>query len=133
VFERPEILRLAGALAAHTADRQSVVARNVANADTPGYRSKDLEDFAAIYRAGSDMTLRQSRSGHQSGHHAGDGVAGAVARTVDAGGQASPNGNTVSLETEMIRAVEVKRGHDIALAVYRNSLDMLRAALGRGR
>lgn len=129
MFERPEILRLAGALAAHTAERQSLVARNVANADTPGYRARDLPDFADIYRSGPDATLRRSRPGHFA---AGIDTAAPI-RSIESAGPASPNGNTVSLETEMIRAVEVKRGHDIALAVYRSSLDMLRASLGRGR
>lgn len=129
MFERLEILRLAGGLASHTAERQSMVARNVANADTPGYRARDLESFADIYRGGSDMDLRRTRDTHMDPAHTHD----PAARIVDAGGQAAPNGNTVSLETEMIRSVEVKRGHDIALAVYRTSLDVLRSSLGRGR
>ena len=48
-------------------------------------------------------------------------------------GDASPNGNTVSLETEMIKATEVRQQHDLALATYRGGLDLLRTALGRGR
>jgi flagellar basal-body rod protein FlgB len=43
----------------------------------------------------------------------------------------SPNGNTVSLETEMVRAVEVKQQHDMALAVYRTVSDIVRTSLGR--
>lgn len=128
MFEGLEVLRMAGSLAAHAADRQALVARNVANADTPGYRARDLESFAAVYRTG-DSDLRRTREGHiRSG-----GQDAPAARVLDAGGPASPNGNTVSLEEEMIRSVEVKRGHDVALAVYRSSLDLLRASIGRGR
>jgi flagellar basal-body rod protein FlgB len=106
-----------------------MVARNVANADTPGYRARDLESFADIYRGGSDMDLRRTRGAHLDPAR----TAEPAARIVDAGGEAAPNGNTVSLETEMIRSVEVKRGHDMALAVYRTSLDLWRSSLGRGR
>jgi flagellar basal-body rod protein FlgB len=129
MFDRLEILRMAGGLASHASERQAVVARNVANADTPGYRAEDLERFADVYRASGGPDLRKTRDGHvdaPSAHQV-------EARRVDAGGPAAPNGNTVALEDEMIRAVEVKRGHDIALAVYRTSLDLMRASLGRGR
>jgi flagellar basal-body rod protein FlgB len=44
----------------------------------------------------------------------------------------SPNGNSVSLETEMVKAVEVKRQHDQALAIYKSSMNVLRASIGRG-
>jgi flagellar basal-body rod protein FlgB len=43
----------------------------------------------------------------------------------------SPNGNSVSLETEMVKAADTQREHDLALAVYGKSLDILRASLGR--
>jgi flagellar basal-body rod protein FlgB len=129
MFDRPEVLRMAGSLAAHASDRQAVVARNVANADTPGYRAQDLHRFAEVYRTAGTADMRRTRDGHIGAEEAGR----TSAAVVDAGGAASPNGNTVSLEDEMIRAVEVKRGHDVALAVYRTSLDLLRASIGRTR
>ena len=46
MFQQPEILATASALARHSSQRQSLVAENIANADTPGYRSRDLDDFA---------------------------------------------------------------------------------------
>jgi flagellar basal-body rod protein FlgB len=53
----------------------------------------------------------------------------AVAKDPDA--VADPNGNSVALETEMLRAVDVKRQHDRALAIYKSSLTVLRTAIGR--
>ena len=47
------------------------------------------------------------------------------------GGTMSPNGNSVSLEGEMVKAADVKREHDLALAIYGKSLAILRASLGR--
>lgn len=129
MFESLDILRMAHGLAAHTGARQAVIAQNVANADTPGFRAKDLAGFAETYRDAGGLDLRQTRSGHLASGTSDT----ASLRAMDAGGQASPNGNTVSLETEMLRGVEAKRGHDLALAVYRTSLDVLRTSLGRGR
>ena len=41
MFEGLEIFQLAGGVARHAASRQAVVAQNIANADTPGYRARD--------------------------------------------------------------------------------------------
>ncbi|MEI2806001.1 MAG: FlgB family protein [Albidovulum sp.] len=128
MFEKPEVLTIASSLAAHAAARQSAIARNVANADTPGYRAQDLPDFAETYRAEDAAPLRRTRAGHV-GAGSGSGVAIATDRV--GGGTMSPNGNSVSLETEMVKAADVKREHDLALAIYGKSLAILRASLGR--
>ena len=46
-------------------------------------------------------------------------------------GAASPNGNSVSLEAEMVKAVDVKQQHDMALSIYRSVSEIIRASLGR--
>ena len=112
----------------------SVTGSNIANADTPGYVARDLADFRDVMAeerlssvAGG---LRTSRSGHVAASHFAEDPG--VLQT-ETPGDASPNGNTVSLETEMIKATEVRQQHDLALATYRSGLDLLRTALGRGR
>ena len=61
------------------------------------------------------------------------GTAAPAYRSTDLGGEASPNGNTVSLEQEMVRGTQAKSNHDLALTVYKTSLDIIRTSLGRGR
>jgi len=129
VFEKLEILRMARGLAEYSANRQAVVSQNVANSDTPGYRARDMRAFSEVFETGAGLDLRETRASHLRPAETDTDAF----RLVDAGGQASPNGNTVSLEAEMVRSVEVKRGHDMALAVYRTSLDLMRTSLGRGR
>ena len=46
-------------------------------------------------------------------------------------GQTNPNGNGVSLEEQMLHAVDVKRQHDRALAIYKFSLGVLRSSIGQ--
>lgn len=128
MFEKPEVLTIASALAAHAAARQDAIARNVANADTPGYRARDLAGFADVYRADDAAPLRATRAGHVGASEASRTLA---ASDRASGGAMSPNGNSVSLESEMVKAAEVKRDHDLALAVYGKSLAILRASLGR--
>ena len=42
-----------------------------------------------------------------------------------------PNGNGVSLEAEMLNAVEAKRAHDRALSIYRSAMEIMRQSIGR--
>ena len=123
MFENLDVMRMAQSMARHAGIRQAVVAENIAHADTPGYKARDIADFSANYEAPG--TMRATRPTHLNG-------------TQDMSWEpfeldlpASGNGNSVSLETEMFRSVEIKRHHDRALAVYQHSMEILRTSLGR--
>lgn len=109
MFENLDVFRMAQGMATHASRRQTLIAQNIANADTPGYRAVDLRSFAD--------------------HWSGKGVTAGLdhARPIERPGLRSPNGNTVSLETEMIASAEVQRDHTRALAIYRSALTILRA------
>lgn len=127
MLEKLETIRMSRAMSAHAAERAKLVAGNVANADTPGYLTRDLSPFAESYRSASAPPMRATRPGHLEGTGAG----GTDAHMIEERGGQSPNGNSVSLEDEMVRTAEVKRQHDMSLAIYKSSLTMLRSALGR--
>jgi flagellar basal-body rod protein FlgB len=127
MFEKLELTRMAQALAAHSGARMSAIAENVANADTPGYKAQDLPSFAQVF-VGGGLELRATRAGHLTDRPADLAL---VADT--APGRAAPNGNTVSLEAEMVKSVEARQSHDMALAIYRATSDAVRASLGRTR
>jgi flagellar basal-body rod protein FlgB len=121
MFESLDLFRTSGALMRHAAQRQAQAAVNVAQADTPGYRARMLPSFAEAMGEGG---LRATRPGHLGQPPA------SRARPVDAGGEAAPNGNTVSLEREMFASVQASREHNQALAVWRHAVTVLRASLG---
>ena len=120
------IKAMAHQMAAHAAARQAQIARNVANADTPGYRSTDIPDFADI--VSPNVAMKATRPGH-----IGATTSVGTAKIVDRGGEASPNGNNVSLEIEMMRGAEAKQAHDMALSIYSSARDILTSALGKNR
>jgi flagellar basal-body rod protein FlgB len=127
MFEKLELTRMAQGMAAHAGARLALVAENIANADTPGFKARDLPAFAEVF-ADSGAALRRTRQGHLAdteGRHHGAPV---LVR-----GSAAPNGNTVSLELEMVRSVDVRQQHDLALAISRATSDVIRASLGRAR
>ncbi|MEL6478756.1 MAG: hypothetical protein AAFR17_15610, partial [Pseudomonadota bacterium] len=126
--------------ARHASTRQALVTDNIANADTPKFRAKDVKPFADIYEAPGAQLPRAhfvpaaSRPGHTGGIELSSGNAGLPgmeALEITQIGAASTSGNTVSLEDQMVRGAEAKLNHDMALTIMRKSMDMLRATLGR--
>ena len=129
MFQNLAVFDAAYAMATHAGQKQALIAQNVANADTPGYVARDLPRFQDIYapRDGGGHVPRATRSGHLHGM-----VDGSVTSMVEMDRSfASPDGNTVSLETEMLRGTDAKRQHDRALAIYGSALSILRTSLGR--
>lgn len=125
MFDRIDTMRMARDLGAHAANRQRVIALNVANADTPGYHARDLRGFDP--ERGSAIGMKATRPQHLAAAPWGSHRAAAVAD----GGEPSPNGNTVSLEAEMVRSADAKRQFDLSLSVMQSGLTMLRTATGR--
>ena len=127
MLDNINILKVASALARHSAQRHSVLAENIANADTANYKAKDLESFTDSYSRMSDRN-GLVRSGLSND------MKSAVWQTeeIKTTGVASPNGNTVSIEDQMMRSIEAQQDHDAALTIYKKTIDLLRTSLGRG-
>ena len=113
-------------------ERQSVLAQNIANADTPNYRAQDVEAFATVMaRAASAGPLQPVRTAPD--HMVGRSV------EMDARIQAmmdtpevSPSGNNVSLEQQLMELTDTAAQHRLALDLFRRHSAMIRSALGRG-
>ncbi len=129
MFEKLEVFQMAGAMAKHAAARQALIAENIAQADTPGYKARDIAPFSETYRSSNESPpMRATRRGHIA--QAGAAMPVAISETAGAGSE-SPNGNSVSLETEMMKSAVVRQEHDMALAIYKSALGILRSSLGR--
>jgi flagellar basal-body rod protein FlgB len=101
--------------------RQTVVAGNIANANTPGYGALDVEPFADVLSE-TGLVMAQTTAGHIS-------VTGAEARA----GKTEPaeswdvtlSGNSVSLDDELIKAGEVNRAVALDTSIERSFHRML--------
>jgi flagellar basal-body rod protein FlgB len=122
------LLTLASSLAAHASKRQALVSENVAHADTPGYKARDIADFATTLDEGPGLSARMTRPGHLA---FGADPRGFDPRVQTGFGAETPNGNTVSLEDQMVRAAAVRQEHDLAVGVYAKSLAILRSAVAK--
>ena len=126
MFQNLTLFQTASAMARHAGARQAILAQNVANADTPGYKARDVTPFVDIVSAPTQH-LRATRAAHLN---AGDTAKDPQMQIVRTGAD-SPNGNAVSVEDEMMKAVDTMRQHDRALAIYKSTLGILRTSLGR--
>lgn len=131
MFKNLEVFKISYAMAVHAGQKQAVAAQNVANSDTPEYQARTLAPFSETYQIHTSMGdaagQRATRERHLNGVIAGH----MAAPVVDKDAAAAPNGNTVSLEGEMLKSLDAKRQHDRALAIYNSSLGILRATLSR--
>jgi len=128
MYDNLEIMRMAQSMAVHASARQEAVAQNIANADTPGYRAQDVTPFNEAYETIENFTMRSTRGVHLDAS-AGSSRFSTALINVDTA--QSPNGNTVSLEREMVKSSEIQAQHNKALAIYKSSLDIIRASLGK--
>ncbi|SFK52292.1 flagellar basal body rod protein FlgB [Methylorubrum salsuginis] len=118
--------------------RQALLAENVANADLPGFRPRDLAEPAGNgSAAGLAAPLGASVGG--------DGLA----RTEPAhfglstqdgpnadprrfkGFEVRPSGNGVNLEEEMMKAGDNQSDYQLVASLYQKSLDALKIAVGK--
>ncbi|OIQ33352.1 MAG: flagellar basal body rod protein FlgB [Alphaproteobacteria bacterium MedPE-SWcel] len=128
MFERLNVFNIAYSMATHAGKRQALISENIANADTPGYHAKDIKPFTEVFAAGDaqgDMTASRGAHLHGANGNAFDWAVVTDDTSID------PNNNSVSVEEQILNGVEAKRQHDRALAVYRSSMNILRASLGR--
>lgn len=112
--------------------RQGLLAENVANAETPGYRGRDLKVFdleaqsSGFSRAGVSTAVTQPR--HIPVHAAGSSAFGAQRMNSF---EITPSGNGVTLEDEMMKVTTNLMDYQAATTLYQKSVRILRTALGR--
>ncbi len=120
MFESLKLTAMAQAMAAHAGSRMGLIARNVANADTPGYRALDIPSFSEIYQEDGAFGAESSTA-----------MAAGKAQPFIVPGDVEPNGNSVSVEVEMVKAAEARQEQEMALAIYRSASGIIRVSLGR--
>jgi flagellar basal-body rod protein FlgB len=109
-------------------ERQRVIAQNVANADTPGYVGRDLNqptDFArALAEGGGGVRMVRTSALHIA-------PAGPAARfdsRAAPDSETTLDGNSVVVEEQMLKMAESRMAYDAAIGFYQKSMQMLRLA-----
>ena len=120
----PSVLALATQHLDWLASRQAIVARNVANANTPGYQAQDVQPFSAMVDQ-SGLQMATTNPVHISI----DMSSTASTRATEGNSwEISHSGNSVTLEQEMIKASDIHRSYSLDTAITRSFHQMLNMA-----
>lgn len=127
----------------YLSERQKVVAQNVANADTPGYKPRDLKAYsfqaslaaqsaAPVYRGGPVApTSGVAMIGTSNAHMGPAKSTGAWRSAAGEDSETTLDGNAVTLEDQMLKMTDARMNYDAAVGFYQKSLTMLRMASRR--
>lgn len=105
--------------------RQRVLAQNVANADTPGFRPSDMRPFTQAL-AGAQAVVARTDPRHLA--PARDARAQRERRV-----ERSMDDNGVALDREATRIADSETAHALAVGLHRRYLGLFRTALGRNQ
>lgn len=116
--------------------RERVLSQNIANANTPAYKPKDLEkvDFGSIMQGltGDTATIQPTMTNpmHLSPNPLPDQAASRESKkTYDV----SPTGNAVVMEEQMVKSAETMTDYNLMTAIYQKQVSMMHISLGLGR
>ncbi len=117
--------------------RQSIIAQNVANSDTPGYRPKDLvpADFSGMLKAqlGGGNVVKPVSVAITNEQHLGNAMNNADAKSKKQRDtyEVAPAGNAVIMEEQLMKSGQNSIDYNLMLNVYKKQVSMFRIALGR--
>ncbi len=103
--------------------RQGLLAQNIANADTPGWRAREVSPFAAQL-GNADAALVQTSPLHIA-------PAASAAGIIRTSGLHAPDGNGVAMDEQLAKVTETETIHDLVGDLYKKYLGFFKLAIGR--
>jgi flagellar basal-body rod protein FlgB len=109
--------------------RQRVLAENIAHADTPRYKARDLvpPTFASALQRAS-VNMARTDLGHL------EATGGSLQFDEDRNVryETRPRGTAVNHEEEMLKLAGNQASYDAVTSIYSHSLSLIKTAVGRG-
>jgi flagellar basal-body rod protein FlgB len=135
MLEGINLFRLADGRMQYLAERQGLIARNIANADTPGYVSRDLTPFDNSFASGGipvpgSAALQLTRTSTDHLGSATTAATNAISSTTE-GYSEKPDGNGVSIEEQMIKAADNTNSFALVSAAYAKSIAILKMSIDK--
>jgi flagellar basal-body rod protein FlgB len=106
------------------AARQTALASNVANANTPGYRRQDVDFHSTLQAA----LTQGAGAGAQAGEQVLENLA--FSTTTDASAPMQADGNSVDIDVEQATLAKNGLEYQALVTVARGRIDILKAAMG---
>lgn len=131
---QPAIFSLLSAKADYLSERQTVLTRNVANADTPGYQPRDTVSFKdalaseAMHQPG--LSVATTNLMHIAASPKLAVSAADIASKRSKSYETAPSGNGVVLEEEVQKLAQTTLDHQLTTELYGKQLRLVKMALG---
>lgn len=113
--------------------RQEVLSQNIANADTPGYKAKDLEPFKfqdLVRQESMQVNMVRTDTRQLPGRRRK--ILDFATHTERHPYETSTTGNSVVLEEQMAKVNANNISHRLTTELYRKHLQLIRIAIGQG-
>lgn len=128
-FSDSGILRLMSEKMSYLGQKQTVLAQNVANANTPGYKAREIEGFTfstALKEAGGGIKVTDAK------HITPASMAGVNAGTQKMRSfETVPSGNSVDLEQQMMEVSQTNVDFQATASIYSKFMALLRMAASK--
>jgi flagellar basal-body rod protein FlgB len=119
------LLQLASEQAKWLTARQTIVASNIVNADTPDYKAKDIQPFSQVL----DQTGVTMVSTHSDDIDPGDTNFTPAREVEEDSSNADLSGNSVDLQQELIKEGDIERSYTLNTNISRIFHQMILSAL----
>jgi len=106
--------------------RQAVLAQNIANANTPGYKPHDVVPFTKALATVQSVAPERTQPTHLAGTLA----VAAPNEVIDRSHMHTADGNAVSLDEQLVKLADTETTHSFVASIYRSYLGMFNTALG---
>jgi flagellar basal-body rod protein FlgB len=114
--------------------RQQVIAQNIANSETPGFKARTVAEpsFAGLVNGSGMVTPPQVQlTDRMRGLGAVQPTGAGIVLDKDIS-ETKPDGNNVTLEDQLLRMGEVQADFTAMTNLYRKQMMLLKTAIGRG-
>jgi flagellar basal-body rod protein FlgB len=130
-FFHDQTLDAMGAYMTRLSNRQQVVASNLANKDTPHFKTKDISFYATMQELLSDsMDLRTTRPEHGDGWMP---IAPQTQAFEVQGLLTGEDGNNVDLDREMLKLSETSFGYSLITQLVRSKFRIIGLSINEGK
>jgi flagellar basal-body rod protein FlgB len=104
--------------------RQAVLAENIANSSTPGFRPSDLAPFSSTLSRVMSVTPFRTQPGHFIG------AVGGPYREMTESSTHGPDGNGVALDVQLTKVADTDTTQSLIISIYKKYISLFGMALG---
>jgi flagellar basal-body rod protein FlgB len=110
-----------------TAQRQSVLAANIANANTAAFQARDVQSFESVLSGHGSIEPTRT----QPAHLAGTTPTGLASLSTDLPKARALDGSTVSLDQQLTKVADTETTQGLVTTIWKKYMGMFSMALGR--